>query len=495
MTGASNNHALEVGHRLGKYEIFDVLAVDAEGIEYAALDHDVGKPVTVGEYFPQDLVSRQQGGHVRPESVTAFDLGLRGFLARARALAPIDHPNLIPVRAHLRANDTGYLVTDPWEGTLLAEHVESRGTLSEKDLLSILHPVLDALQEMHEAGLVHGRLWPEGIVVREDGSPLLAAHRASGPARSSSRHGSEAMAPLISGSAPGYAPLEQYSHAADTGPWTDVYTLGAAAYRCVTGKAPRDAPGRVLLGGAVRAELAEAGSCTPRTLAAIEAALAVRMVDRPANVSVWRTMLVSAPPARSLTARSSARGWPGAMPTATPISPGGSQPPATRVPPAVRHDAPTARRRAGRMGDAPLGERRKRRWAVPAASLLAVAGVLTWVDTGLLRSPSHHPDAPSSGTQPVAASRTADIVGQPYGPLPVKPHAVPHSLTIELMPSDAEVRFVGNTLPYSPGMRLPAGSYRMLVTRAGYVPESRTVYVYGDTRHRITLVRRNDPAW
>ena len=493
MTGASNNHALEVGHRLGKYEVFDVLAVDAEGIEYAALDHDAGKPVTVGEYFPQGLASRQQGGHVRPESVTAFDLGLRGFLARARALLPIDHPNLIPVRAHLRANGTGYLVTDPWEGTLLAEHVESRGTLSEKEVLTILLPVLDALQEMHDAGLVHGRLWPDGIVVREDGSPLLAAHRAAGPAPSSSPHGSEALATLVSGSAPGYAALEQYSHAADTGPWTDVYTLGAAAYRCVTGKAPRDAPGRVLLAGAVRAELAEAGSCTPRTLVAIEAALAVRVVDRPASAADWRTMLVSAPPARKLTARSSARGRPDLL--AGRPSADAFRPPATRLPSPVRPDAPTARRRAARMSDQPLAERRKRRWAAPAASLVAVVSVLTWVDTGLLRAPADHPGAPSSGTPPGAASSAAEFVAQPYGPLPARPHAVPHSLTIELMPPDAEVRFVGNTLSYSLGMRLPAGSYRMLVTRAGYVPEGRTVYVDGDTRHRITLVRRNDPAW
>ena len=120
--------------------------------------------------------------------------------------------------------------------------------------------------------------------------------------------------------------------------------------------------------------------------------------------------------------------------------------------------------------------------------------MLTWVDAGLLRSPADHPDSPSSGTQPAAASPAAKGVAQPYNPLPPRPHAAPDSLTLELIPPDAEVRFAENSLPYSPGMRLPAGSYRMLVTRAGYVPESRTVYVDGDTRHRITLLPRNDAA-
>ena len=494
MTSASKSHALSVGQRLGQYEILDVQAVDAVGIEYVALDRDVGEPVTVGEYFPQGLASRQQGGQVRPESATAFDLGLRGFLARARSLAPIDHPNLIKVRAHLRANGTGYVVTDPAGGTPLAEHVESRDTLSEKELLSFLHPVLDALQEMHEAGLVHGRLWPDGIMVREDGSPLLAGHRGTGQTPAATLLGSGAMAPLAGGLAPGYAALEQYSHATDIGPWTDVYALGATAYRCMTGSAPRDAPGRILLEGDPRAGLAAAGSCTPGTLAAIESALAVRVVDRPVNVADWRTMLVGAPPARKLTARSSARRRPGPVPPAGRTSARGFRPPATRPPSPVRPDAPTARRRAARTGDQPLAERRKGRWAAPAASLVAVVSVLTWVDAGLLRSPADHPDSPSSGTQPAAASPTAELVAQPYVPPPSQPHAAPSSLTLELIPPDAEVRFAENSLPYSPRMRLPAGSYRMLVTRAGYVPESRTVYVDGDTRHRITLLPRNDAA-
>ena len=138
------------------------------------------------------------------------------------------------------------------------------------------------------------------------------------------------------------------------------------------------------------------------------------------------------------------------------------------------------------MSDQPLAERRKGRWVAPAAGLVAVAGVLTWVDTGVLRSPADHPDAPA------AASPAAEGVAQSYNPLPPRPGAAPDSLTLELLPPDAEVRFAENTLPYSPGIRLPAGSYRVLVTRAGYVPEWRTVYVDRDTRHRITLVPRSD---
>ncbi len=114
---------------------------------------------------------------------------------------------------------------------------------------------------------------------------------------------------------------------------------------------------------------------------------------------------------------------------------------------------------------APPGRRRSPRGTVREPWRRSPVGVLTWVDTGVLRSPADHPDAPSSGTQPASASPAAEIVAQPYVPPPAQPHATLDSLTLELMPPDAEVSFTESTLPYSPGMRLPAGSYRMLVTR------------------------------
>ncbi|MYE83061.1 MAG: carboxypeptidase regulatory-like domain-containing protein [Gammaproteobacteria bacterium] len=49
--------------------------------------------------------------------------------------------------------------------------------------------------------------------------------------------------------------------------------------------------------------------------------------------------------------------------------------------------------------------------------------------------------------------------------------------------------FAEDLPPYRPGMELPPGAYRVLVTRSGFLPELRTVRVSGATRMTIVLER------
>ena len=62
------------------------------------------------------------------------------------------------------------------------------------------------------------------------------------------------------------------------------------------------------------------------------------------------------------------------------------------------------------------------------------------------------------------------------------------SLTLELTPPDASVRFPdAPARTYRPGMELPRGAYRIEITRPGHLPDSRTVTVAGATRLAVSL--------
>ena len=61
------------------------------------------------------------------------------------------------------------------------------------------------------------------------------------------------------------------------------------------------------------------------------------------------------------------------------------------------------------------------------------------------------------------------------------------SLTLDLEPADATVTLAGAEPPYRPGVRLPEGAHRVVVSREGYSDVTRTVDVSGDTRVRIAL--------
>ena len=107
---------------------------------------------------------------------------------------------------------------------------------SEAELLGVIIPILDGLEQVHEQGFIHRDIKPQNIVVQSDGRPVLIDF---GSARQAMGEQTRTLTSLIS---PGFSPLEQYHQdIGDQGPWTDIYALGATLYTGATGKKPADA--------------------------------------------------------------------------------------------------------------------------------------------------------------------------------------------------------------------------------------------------------------
>jgi serine/threonine protein kinase len=102
----------------------------------------------------------------------------------------------------------------------------------QRELLALVHPVLDGLEAVHATGFLHRDIKPDNIYVRGDGSPVLldfgAARRVSG---------NRDLTNIVS---PGFAPFEQYHSHGNQGPWTDIYSLGAVMYWMATGRKPME---------------------------------------------------------------------------------------------------------------------------------------------------------------------------------------------------------------------------------------------------------------
>jgi hypothetical protein len=214
--------------------------------------------------------------------------GLDRFIQEARTLARFDHPNIVRVHSVFEFNGTAYMVMRFEEGDNLASLLERRGTLSERDLLRILLPVLDGLELVHNAGFIHRDIKPDNIHIRADGSPVLLDF-------GSARHSLGKAQTLTILVAPGYAPFEQYySSSENQGPWTDIYGLGATCYRAIAGIAPMDAITRSkgILGSTrevlVPARNIGSGRYSTLLLAAIDHALEFSEKNRPQTVAEWR---------------------------------------------------------------------------------------------------------------------------------------------------------------------------------------------------------------
>jgi len=232
------NQALAEGTRLDKYRIVRTLAAGGFSIVYLAHD-DNDTPVVIKEYLPAGLALRSDAA--QPPKIAAADLprfryGMKSFFEEGRALAGLQHPNVVRVLNFFRANETVYLVMRYERGRSLQQHILGRkGLPDEIWVRSTFAQLLNGLREVHTNKLLHLDIKPANVFLRTDGSPLLIDF---GAARQTLSAEAEQLAPTYT---PGFAAPEQYARKGELGPWTDIYSVGATVYACLAGTAPQPA--------------------------------------------------------------------------------------------------------------------------------------------------------------------------------------------------------------------------------------------------------------
>ena len=93
---------------------------------------------------------------------------VRSFVAEARAASALNHPNIVTVFDAAVDGGTPYIVSELIDGRPLREEL-SRGPLPLKRLLDLATQIADGLAAAHEAGIKHGDLKPENIMVTRAG--------------------------------------------------------------------------------------------------------------------------------------------------------------------------------------------------------------------------------------------------------------------------------------------------------------------------------------
>ena len=235
--------ALAVGTVLENYEIVDVLGDGGFGITYLARHRQLDLKVAIKEYMPRDYAHRDNESRVvsNPGASSAdtdvFRYGLERFLQEAKSLVRFQHPHIVRAQNYFEANGTAYIVMEYAEGETLEAWLRARprDDVDEDTLRSIFLPLLDGLREVHAHHLLHRDIKPANIYLRRDGSPLLIDF---GAARSELGASGRSHHVQIT---PGYSPKEQYASAGRQGPWTDIYSVGAALLRCIDGREPASA--------------------------------------------------------------------------------------------------------------------------------------------------------------------------------------------------------------------------------------------------------------
>ena len=137
-------------------------------------------------------------------------------------------------------NNTAYIVMEYLEGITLKQYLRENQRIAPEDLIELLVPLIEALDEIHSQGMIHRDISPDNIMVLPDGRIKLMDF---GAARDYTEFGEKSLSIVLK---PGYAPPEQYQTHGVQGPWTDIYALCATMYKCITGENPPDAIERVM---------------------------------------------------------------------------------------------------------------------------------------------------------------------------------------------------------------------------------------------------------
>ncbi|NBC86577.1 MAG: TonB family protein [Bacteroidetes bacterium] len=213
-------------------------------IKYLGETVDSETATVIREFFPVHLVERESGktsidilGGDKESQL--FQSGMEYFQKESSVLSQLEHDALPSGYEVFEANGTAYRARPHKQSMSLRKGLESKGTLSEKAALTIMVPILEALQLSHDNGLYHGGVSPETVRLCNDGSVLLTGFQ--GAFIQLARQGGELSALVQQGT----SAIEQYTPRGNQGPWTDVYAAAATICYMVTGRELPEASDRL----------------------------------------------------------------------------------------------------------------------------------------------------------------------------------------------------------------------------------------------------------
>ena len=225
----------------GKYSIVEKIGQGGFGIAYRAYHVGLQTEICIKEFFYSDLCERDSNSsYVKVISTAAEKISLveslqKKFTKEAQRLASFKHPNIVQVTDNFEENNTAYFVMELLEGGSLDELLKRNGAMSEQKAKTLILPIIDALEALHEVDLLHLDIKPANIMLRQNLTPVLIDFGISKYLETTGIN--TTTAPI--GISKGFTPLEQYGGSiSDFSKATDIYSLCATIYTMVTGLTP-----------------------------------------------------------------------------------------------------------------------------------------------------------------------------------------------------------------------------------------------------------------
>ena len=223
-----------------RYLVGKVVGYGGFGVTYIAWDEVLQQRVAIKEYLPSEFATRAPGQSqvtvFTGDKAQQFADGMAKFIDEAKRLAKFQNePGIVRIYDSFEANNTAYIVMEFLDGETLATYLKREGKIPVEQAIQMLTPVIQSLEVVHKAGIIHRDIAPDNIFLTKDKQVKLIDF---GAARYATTSHSRSLTVIIKS---GYSPEEQYRSRGEQGPHTDVYALAAVLYNMITGVTPPDA--------------------------------------------------------------------------------------------------------------------------------------------------------------------------------------------------------------------------------------------------------------
>jgi serine/threonine-protein kinase len=211
----------------GSYRVGTEIAHGAMGVVLSAFDVHLRRPVAIKLVRAELLGS----GH------------RQRLLDEARAMAQVNHPNVVRVYAFGDHLGLPFIVMERVEGTNLQQWLREFSPAAPQLALRLLQEVCGGVSAIHAVGAVHRDLKPGNILLDAGLTARVADFGACAGLDGGSTDWLGSAGDVLG--TPGYMPPEALSPHAEAAPSprSDVYALGCIAYELLTGRHPFRATG------------------------------------------------------------------------------------------------------------------------------------------------------------------------------------------------------------------------------------------------------------
>lgn len=204
------------------YEIISKLGRGGRGAVFKARQKSLDRLVAI-KILPPDIAKNSNV--------------VKRFQQEARAVAKLNHPNIVRGLDVGEADGYNYFVMELIAGGDLRKIMDEKGVLPEKEAINIISDIANALEHANSVGLLHRDIKPDNILI--DNATGLAKLIDLGLVKEadSDLHLTQEGSAL---GTPYYISPEQARGKKNIDIRSDIYSLGATFYHIITGKVPFD---------------------------------------------------------------------------------------------------------------------------------------------------------------------------------------------------------------------------------------------------------------